>query len=175
MTTCIDTNLCPEEKIMYDVVCNFYFGFTHYSCNSATTCTRSTGKYDCCSYSKNLFDCIVTTSSLQVPTIGPTVFNYDLSCDHICDNQQRIDTCYWYESIRFDTMCFENNNKFCCSQNRNDCCYTSTRDAIIVFGCITSILIALMFYFTVREQRKKIMSIQDINRIAMFDKYVVVV
>ena len=162
MNTCIDTNTCPEDKIFYNMVCNRYFGFIQYSCNSATTCMRANGNYDCCSRNDNFIDCIILTS-LLVPTVEPTVLINDLSCNHMCgDTKQKIDTCYWFERLRIDTLCIEDNSQFCCYENRIECCYTNPRDAFIAVGCIFVVIIALIYYYTVREQPKKVIPLQNV-------------
>ena len=141
MTTCLDTNACTN--IMYNVVCNFSIGNDNeYACNPYTTCMRTDGIYDCCG--DHIVDCIVYASSLRVPTIQPSIAIGETNCDQMCN---KIDKCYWYESLRTDNLCGENNNEYCCSHNRADCCRTNTTDAYIVFGCIAGIMIMSACYW----------------------------
>ena len=163
MTTCIDTKMCPVEDIMYSIVCNFSFGTGgYYACNSMNTCINPNGRIDCCSKSHYIKECLVWTPYLHAPTIGPSVNIQSVSCINECENMEyKIDTCYWYENIRDDAMCIENDNKYCCSHTRASCCYTNPRNAFIVFGCIAVIIIGALYYFAVREQRKKVMPVQN--------------
>lgn len=151
MTTCLDINTCPNDK-MYNVLCNFSIGHDFYACNPQTTCIRADGKYDCCA--KNIVSCIVDASSLLVPTIQPSVLISETNCNQICN---KIDKCYWYERLRTDNLCVENNNEYCCSQNREDCCTTNKTGAYIVFGCIAGIMIIIAYYwYYVKKSYNKI-------------------
>ena len=95
MATCLDLNACPNDK-MYNVICNFSIGYNEYVCNPQTTCMRADGKYDCCG--KNIVECVIYASSLQMPTIQPTISSSDIPCNLQCQPEYRIDTCHWYES-----------------------------------------------------------------------------
>ena len=149
MTTCLNINTCPGDR-MYNVVCNFSIGINHYACNPQTTCMRSDGKYDCCA--KYIMGCLVDASSLLVPTIQPSITISATDCNETCD---KIDKCYWYESMRTDNLCVENNNEYCCSQNRADCCMKNKTGAYIVFGCIAGIIIILIVVAYYRYYVKK--------------------
>ena len=156
MTTCLDPNTCPGDK-MYNVVCNFSIGINHYACNPQTTCMRADGKYDCCA--KYIMGCLVDASSLLVPTIQPSMPISATDCNQLCN---KIDKCYWYERLRTDNMCKENNNEYCCSQNRGDCCTTNKTGAYIVFGCIAAIMIISAYYwYYVRNSRHKIVPTKE--------------
>ena len=151
MTTCLDPNTCPGDK-MYNVVCNFSIGINHYACNPQTTCMRADGKYDCCA--KNIVSCIVDASSLIVPTIQPSILMSETNCNEKCN---KIDKCYWYESLQTDNLCVENNNEYCCSQNREDCCSTNKTSLYIVFGCIMGVLIIFAYYwYYINKSQNKI-------------------
>jgi hypothetical protein len=165
MTTCLDTNICPNK--MYNVICNFSIGFNHYACNSKTTCMREDGRYDCCA--TNIVSCIVDASSLRVPTIQPSIAISETHCDKICNTESKIDKCYWYESLRTDNLCVENNNEYCCSENRADCCTTNKTGAYIVFGSIAGIIIifACYWYFI----RKSYHKITPVNEVESPDRY----
>jgi hypothetical protein len=168
MTTCLDTNVCPN--IMYNVICNFSIGINEYACNSKTTCMREDGKYDCCA--TNIVSCLVDAASLRVPTIQPSVAKTETICDKICSTGSKIDKCYWYESLRTDNLCVENNNEYCCSQNRADCCRTNTTDAYIVFGSIAGIMIIFAYYwYFIRKSYHKIVPTTDIVEVESQDKY----
>ena len=143
MTTCLDINACPNDK-MYNVICNFKFGIEEYACNPKTTCMRADGKYDCCG--NNILQCVVYSSSLRVPTIQPTISNNDIPCEQQCNPEYRIDTCHWYERLQVNTNCNDENDNYCCSQNRGDCCRTNMTDAYIVFGSIAGIMVLFAFY-----------------------------
>ena len=163
MTTCLDTNICPN--IMYNVICNFSIGINEYACNSKTTCMRSDGKYDCCA--TNIVSCVVDAASLRVPTIQPSVAISETICDKMC---KKIDKCYWYETLRTDNFCGENNNEYCCSQNRADCCRTNTTDAYIVFGSIAGIMIIFAYYwYCLKNSHHKIVPTTD--TVESQDKY----
>ena len=163
MTTCLDTNICPN--IMYNVICNFSIGINEYACNSKTTCMRSDGKYDCCA--TNIVSCVVDAASLRVPTIQPSIAISETICDKMC---KKIDKCYWYETLRTDNFCGENNNEYCCSQNRADCCRTNTTDAYIVFGSIAGIMIIFAYYwYCLKNSHHKIVPTTD--TVESQDKY----
>jgi len=147
MTTCLDINTCPNDK-MYNVVCNFSIGINHYACNPQTTCMRSDGTYDCCA--KYIVGCLVDASSLLVPTTQPSILISATDCNQTCN---KIGKCYWYESLRTDNLCVENNNEYCCSQNRADCCMTNKTGAYIVFGCIAGIIIIIVAYYWYRVKK----------------------
>jgi hypothetical protein len=157
MTTCLETNTCPNDK-MYNVICNFSIGINQYACNPQTTCMRTDGKYDCCA--KYIVGCIIDASSLLVPTTQPSIVISETNCNEMCS---KIDKCYWYESLRTDNMCVENNNEYCCSQNRADCCSTNKTAMYIVFGCIAGIMIIIIAYYWyyVRNSRHKIVPIKE--------------
>jgi hypothetical protein len=153
MTTCLDPNTCPGDK-MYNVVCNFSIGINHYACNPQTTCMRTDGKYDCCA--NNIVRCVVDATSLLAPTIQPTITISETNCNEKCN---KIDKCYWYESLQTDNMCVENNNEYCCYQNREDCCMTNKTSAYIVFGSIAGILIMIIvayYWYYVKKPYHKI-------------------
>jgi hypothetical protein len=163
MTTCLDTNVCPN--IMYNVICNFSIGINEYACNRKTTCMRSDGKYDCCA--TNIVSCVVDAASLRVPTIQPSIAKSETNCDKMC---QKIDKCYWYENMRTDNLCGDNNNEYCCSQNRADCCRTNTTDAYIVFGSIAGIMIIFAYYwYCLKNSHHKIVPTTD--TVESQDKY----
>ena len=163
MTTCLDTNICPN--IMYNVICNFSIGINEYACNSKTTCMRSDGKYDCCA--TNIVSCVVDAASLRVPTIQPSIAISETICDKMC---KKIDKCYWYETLRTDNFCGENNNEYCCYQNRADCCRTNTTDAYIVFGSIAGIMIIFAYYwYCLKNSHHKIVPTTD--TVESQDKY----
>jgi hypothetical protein len=166
MTTCLDTNVCTN--IMYNVICNFSIGINEYACNSKTTCMRSDGKYDCCA--TNIVSCVVDAASLRVPTIQPSVAISETICDKMCSSGSKIDKCYWYENMRTDNLCGENNNEYCCSQNRADCCRTNTTDAYIVFGSIAGIMIIFAYYwYCLKNSHHKIVPTTD--TVESQDKY----
>lgn len=159
MTTCLDTNACPD--IMYNVVCNFSIGIDNeYACNPHTTCMRADGIYDCCG--DHIVDCVVYASSLRVPTIQPTTVINKTNCDKICITGSKIDKCYWYESLRTDNLCGKNDNEYCCSDNRADCCMTNETGAYIVFGSIAGIIIIFACYwYFIRKSHNKIVPTTD--------------
>ena len=168
MTTCLDTNVCPN--IMYNVICNFSIGINEYACNRKTTCMRSDGKYDCCA--TNIVSCVVDAASLRVPTIQPSIAISETICDKMCSSGSKIDKCYWYESLRKDDLCGENNNEYCCSQNRADCCRTNKTDAYIVFGSIAGIMIIFAYYwYCLKNSHHKIVPIKDTVEVESQDKY----
>ena len=160
MTTCLDTNACPIDN-MYNVICNFSIGINHYACNPQTTCMRADGKYDCCA--NNIVKCIVDASSLLVPTVQPSIKISETICNQTCD---KIDKCYWYESLKKDNWCKENNNEYCCSQNRGDCCMTNKTGAYIVFGCIAGIIIIIIVayyrYYVKKPHHKIVPTIEPV-------------
>ena len=166
MTTCLDTNVCPN--IMYNVICNFSIGINEYACNSKTTCMRSDGKYDCCA--TNIVSCVVDAASLRVPTIQPSIAISETICDKMCSSGSKIDKCYWYENMRTDNLCGDNNNEYCCSQNRADCCKTNQTDAYIVFGSIAGIMIIFAYYwYCLKNSHHKIVPTTD--TVESQDKY----
>ena len=154
MTTCLDPNTCPGDK-MYNIVCNFSIGINHYACNPQTTCIRTDGKYDCCA--NNIVRCVVDAASLLAPTIQPIILISETNCNKKCN---KIDKCYWYESLQTDNLCVENNNEYCCYQNsREECCMTNKTGAYIVFGCIAGIMIVIIlayYWYYVKKPHHKI-------------------
>ena len=169
MTTCLDLNTCPNDK-MYNVICNFKYGIDEYACNPQTTCMRADGKYDCCG--KNIVTCLVYAESLRAPTIQPSIAISETICDRICSTGSKIDKCYWYENLRTDNLCVENNNEYCCSQNRGDCCTTNKTDAYIVFGSIAGIIIIFAYYwYFIRKSHHKIVPAKDTVEVESHDKY----
>jgi hypothetical protein len=160
MTTCLEANTCPNK--MYNVICNFSIGINEYACNSKTTCMREDGRYDCCA--TNIVSCVVDAASLRVPTIQPSISISETNCDKMCNSESKIDKCYWYESLRTDNLCVENNNEYCCSHNRGDCCSTNKTDTYIVFGCIAGIIIILTYYwYFIKKSRDKIEPTKDVE------------
>ena len=150
MTTCLDPNTCPGDKL-YNIVCNFSIGYIDYECNS-NTCMRADGKYDCCAI--NVYYCTYPASLLRIPTIQPSILISETNCNEKCN---KIDKCYWYESLRTDNLCKENNNEYCCSENRADCCMTNKTGAYIVFGCIAGIMIIATYYwYCVKRSHTKV-------------------
>ena len=77
---------------------------------------------------------------------------------------KKIDKCYWYESLRTDNLCGENNNEYCCSQNRVDCCTTNKTGAYIVFGSIAGIIIIFAYYwYFIRKSHHKIVPLKEVE------------
>ena len=169
-TTCLDTNACPGDK-MYNVLCNFAIGVDSYACNPKTTCMRPDGKYDCCA--KYIVGCIVHTESLLVPTIQPSPMR-EPACNQICNAGYKLDKCYWYESMRTDNLCKENNNEYCCSQNRGDCCTTNQTGAYIVFGSIAFIMTIIITAYYVKKSRTKIVPTKEATELEPPDRYAII-
>lgn len=170
-TTCLDTNACPADK-MYNVICNFSIGINEYACNPKTTCMHQDGTYDCCG--KNIVSCIVDAKSLRVPTIQPSIAIIATYCNQMCTNGNKIDKCYWYERMRTDKLCGENNNEYCCSQNRADCCKTNQTGAYIVFCSIAGIMIIITiayYWYYMKNSRNKIVPAKDATVIESPDRY----
>jgi hypothetical protein len=162
MTTCLDGNTCPNK--MYNVTCNFSIGFNHYACNSKTTCMRTDGRYDCCA--TNIVSCVVDASTLLAPTIQPSIAISETNCDKMC---KKIDKCYWYESLRIDNLCVENNSEYCCSHNRADCCSTNKTDVFIVFGSIAGIMIIFAYYwYFVKKSHDKIEPTKEVESLERY-------
>ena len=165
MTTCLDANACPGDKL-YDIRCNFITNYLEnnyeYVCNPHTTCMLADGIYDCCG--GNIVECIVYVSSLQIPTFQPTIQPSILISETNCNEKcNKIDKCYWYESLQTDNLCVENNNEYCCYQNsREECCMTNKTSLYIVFGCIAGILIIATYYwYYVKKPHHKIVPIKE--------------
>jgi hypothetical protein len=174
ITTCLDTNACPGDK-MYNVICNFSIGINEYACKRETTCMHQDGKYDCCA--KYIVGCIVYAESLRVPTIQPSVAISTTYCNQMCVNGNKIDKCYWYESMRTDNLCGENNNEYCCSQNRRDCCTTNQTGAYIVFGSIAGIMIIITiayYWYYMKNSRNKIQPAKAATELEPRDRYNVI-
>ena len=169
-TTCLDTNACPGDK-MYNVICKFSVGIDNYACNPNTTCMRTDGNYDCCA--KNIVSCIVHAESLLVPTIQPSPMR-EPACNQMCANGYKLDKCYWYESLRTDNLCKENNNEYCCSQNRGDCCTTNQTGAYIVFGSIAFIMTILAIAYYVKKSRTKIAPAKEATAVEPPDRYAII-
>jgi hypothetical protein len=174
MTTCLDTNACPN--IMYNVVCNFSIGIDNeYACDPKTTCMRADGKYDCCG--DHIVRCIVDAASLRVPTIQPSIAISETNCDKMCSTGSKIDKCYWYEILRTDKLCVENNNEYCCAKNIADCCSTNKTSAYIVFGCIAGIvtIIAIAYYRYYVNNSHKIATAKDAPKVELPDRYKMII
>ena len=171
MTTCLDTNACPNNNL-YNVMCNFSIGMNEYACNPETTCMREDGKYDCCA--NHIVRCIVDAASLRVPTIQPSIVISETNCDQMCT---KIDKCYWYEILRTDKLCVENNNEYCCAQNRSDCCSTNKTSAYIVFGCIAGIItiITIAYYRYYVKNSHKIAPTKDMTEVELPDRYKMII
>jgi len=174
MPTCLDTNACPNDK-MYNVICNFSIGINEYACNRKTTCMRTDGTYDCCA--KNIVGCLVDAATLRVPTIQPSIAIDTTYCYQMCTSGNKIDKCYWYESMRTNKLCVENNNEYCCSQNRGDCCSTNQNSAYVVFGCIAGIIIIIIAYYWyyVKNSHHKIMPEKDASEFESQDRYKMII
>ena len=158
-TTCLDPNVCPNDK-MYNVICNFSIGMDEYACNPQTTCMRADGTYDCCA--NHIVRCIVDAASLRVPTIQPSMPIMTTACNQMCNSGSKIDTCYWYENMRTENLCVENNKEYCCFKNRSECCSTNQTDVFIVFGSIAGIIVILAFYwYYVKKSHHKVVPIEE--------------
>lgn len=172
MTTCLDTNACPNNNL-YNVMCNFSIGMNEYACNPQTTCMREDGKYDCCA--NHIVRCIVDAASLRVPTIQPSIVISETNCDQMCT---KIDKCYWYEILRTDKLCVENNKEYCCAKNRSDCCSTNQMTTYIVFGCIAGIItiITIAFYrYYVKNSDHKIAAAKDATDVESPGRYKMII
>lgn len=169
MTTCLDLATCPESDRLYNIVCNFSYNYKNYICNSLTSCTRTDGTTDCCA--SNIADCITVASSLRTPTTQPTTTNSVILCNQLCNAEYRIDTCYWYEDTNFNVFCNENNDNYCCSQHREDCCRTNKTEVYIVFGSIAGILMLIALYWYVFRYHIKIMPLNNDNIVNTPEKY----
>jgi hypothetical protein len=135
---------------------------------------RTDGRYDCCA--TNIVSCVVDAASLRVPTIQPSIAISETNCDKMCNAESKIDKCYWYESLRIDNLCVENNKEYCCSHNRADCCSTNKTDAYIVFGSIAGIIIIFAYYwYYVKNSHDKIKPVKDANKVESLDRYKMVV
>jgi hypothetical protein len=118
---------------------------------------RADGKYDCCAI--NVYYCTYPASLLRIPTIQPTIIVSETNCNEKCN---KIEKCYWYESLQTDNLCVENNNEYCCSQNREECCMTNKTAMYIVFGCIAGIMIIFAYYwYYVKKPHHKIVPIKE--------------
>ena len=172
MSTCLDTNACPNK--MYNVICNFSIGINEYACNSKTTCMRADGRYDCCA--TNIVSCVVDAASLRVPTIQPSIAISETDCDKMCNSESKIDKCYWYESLRTDNLCVENNKEYCCSHNRADCCSANKTDTYIVFGCIAGIIIIFAYYwYFIKKSQDKIEPTKDSTKVESPERYKMII
>jgi hypothetical protein len=160
MTTCLDENTCPNDKL-YNVVCNFSIGYIDYECDSRKTCKRADGTYDCCSINVNYWT--YPASLLRIPTIQPSTIIRETNCNEICNSGIKIDKCNWYEILKTDNLCGENSkNEYCCSQNREDCCSTNKTVIYILFACISGILIIFAYYlYYIKKSRSKIIPVKD--------------
>ena len=162
-TTCLDQNACPNEK-MYNVTCNFSIGINEYACNRKTTCMRKDGIYDCCS--NHIVRCIVDAASLRVPTIQPSILIRASKCNQMCNTGSKIDKCYWYENMRTDNLCVENNKEYCCFKNRSECCSTNQTDAYIVFGSIAGIIVIIAYYwYYVKKTYHKVVPTKEVTEV----------
>ena len=167
MLTCLT---CPTDR-MYNVVCNFSIGINHYACNPQTTCLNSDGTYDCCA--KNIVSCIVDASSLLLPTAQPTAaINVNACNSQLCQTKYSADKCYWYESLRTDNMCVENNNEYCCSQNsRADCCQASKTATVLTFSCVACLLTIFLCYKYIMRSYSKIIPVNLETVVEPLDRY----
>jgi hypothetical protein len=125
---------------------------------------RADGIYDCCA--TNIVSCVVDASTLLEPTIQPSIAISETNCDKMC---KKIDKCYWYESLRTDNLCVENNNQYCCSHNRADCCSTNKTDVYIVFGSIAGIMIIFAYYwYFVKKSHDKIKPTKEVESLERY-------
>lgn len=170
MTTCLDTITCPSDKRIYNIPCRFSFGLNVYVCNGKTTCMNTTGKQDCCAY--NIADCLVLESSLRLPTVQPTLAISENKCDsQRCSLKYDTDTCYWYESVNSDILCSKDNQAYCCSQHREDCCKSSKTAAICAFSSIACVIVIFAFYRYVLCSYRKIVPTKIGDEVESHDKY----
>ncbi len=168
MTTCLDSIACPNEKL-YNITCNFSVWYIDYACNN-NTCMRADGTYDCCSV--NVYYCRYPVSLLQIPTLQPSTIMSKPNCNQICIDGSKINKCYWYESMRTNDICVENNNEYCCSHNRSDCCSTNQTGVYIVFGSMAGIIIIFAYYwYYVKKSRHKVAPEKDITEVESLDRY----
>jgi hypothetical protein len=173
MASCLDIVPCASDKRLYNIPCRFALGLNLYVCNDKTTCTNTNGRRDCCAY--NVADCMVLESSLRLPTFQPTqAVDKNLCNPKTCPAKYDTDQCYWYESINTDLLCSENNDEYCCSQHRSDCCQTSRNAVIIVFGCIAAFIVLLIWYRTIMGARIKIIPMKAPSVKEQHNKYQIV-
>lgn len=167
MSTCLT---CPTDK-MYNVVCNFSIGINHYACNPQSTCLNSDGTHDCCA--KNIVSCLVDASSLLVPTVQPSASINDNACNaQLCATKYSTGQCYWYESLRTDNMCVENNNEYCCSHNsRADCCQASKTVTVVVFTSVACLLTIFLCYRYIMRSYIKIIPVSLETIVEPLDRY----
>jgi hypothetical protein len=117
---------------------------------------------------------VVDASTLRVPTIQPSIAIIATYCNQMCANGNKIDKCYWYESMRTDNLCGENNNEYCCSQNRADCCTTNQTGAYIVFGSIAGIMMIITiayYWYYMKNSRNKIEPAKEATKVEPPDRY----
>ena len=168
MTTCLDPIACPNEKL-YNITCNFSVWYIDYACNN-NTCMRADGTYDCCSV--NVYYCRYPVSLLQIPTLQPSTIMSKPNCNQICNDGSKINKCYWYESMRTNDICVENNNEYCCSHNRSDCCSTNQTGVYIVFGSMAGIIIIFAYYwYYVKKSHRMVAPEKDITEVESLDRY----
>jgi hypothetical protein len=144
--SCFTANTCQANQIFYRINCDFTIQYTRYVCNPLYTCQRDDGLYDCCV--SNIADCIINKITFDLsPTISPTIEpNIDSACELTCDLAPSTNQCYWYESQNMDISCIDKNNKYCCSHNREECCYTHVIYAYVIFGSLFCLCIMCAYY-----------------------------
>lgn len=144
--SCLDVTMCMPDQTFNHINCNFTIRFTEYICNPINTCRRTDGLYDCCA--SNIADCIIERLNLQLlPTISPTLSpNVVNSCESTCNLAPITNKCYWYESQNLDISCIGNDNKYCCSHSRANCCQTSIQHVYIIFGLLLLLIIGCVYY-----------------------------
>lgn len=141
--SCLDETICVYNEPFERINCNFTIGYLHYMCNHINTCKRSDNLYDCCA--SDITDCVIETLDVNLlPTIQPSIASSITSlCMTTCNIMPSANKCYWYESQNMDISCIEN-NKYCCSHIRNECCQTTGIYIYIVIGLLFFVMMLMI-------------------------------
>jgi hypothetical protein len=108
-----------------------------------------------------------------VPTVQPSASINDNACNaQLCATKYSAGQCYWYESLRTDNMCVENNNEYCCSHNsRADCCQASKTATVVTFSSVACLLTIFLCYRYFARYYSKVIPVNLEMVLDQHDKY----
>jgi hypothetical protein len=147
--SCLDETTCAADRRFTRINCNFTITHTQYVCNPINTCARLDGLYDCCA--ENINDCVIVQFDIRLlPTVAPTKSPSSISaCEITCNLTPTTNECYWYESQNTDISCMNEDDRYCCSHDRAECCYTYIQSVYITFGSIFLLCLCVAYKYIV--------------------------
>jgi hypothetical protein len=147
--SCVDESTWAPDRRFNRINCNFTITHTQYVCNPINTCARIDELYDCCAEYIN--DCVlVWVDTRLLPTVSPTRSPHSTStCEITCNLAPTTNQCYWYESQNTDISCLSEDEIYCCSHDRNECCHTYIQTVYVIFGSIFLLCLCVIYKYIV--------------------------